>query len=165
MSIVAEVNRLKDAKTAIKTAIEGKGVTVPDVTMLEGMAALIESIQAGGGIDTGDFFLNPRFASIIPSEDMLVCNGFYNAGLADSAYNMNDIAYVVAKTEYRITLGDNYIRLAFWPLKAYKGVWRILYGTGTTVSSESWTNVSYASGKGYYLKAGIPYEMFVVSTN
>ena len=44
MSIVAEVNRLKDAKTAIKTAIEGKGVTVPDATMLEGMAALIESI-------------------------------------------------------------------------------------------------------------------------
>lgn len=49
MSIVAEVNRLKDAKTAIKTAIEGKGVTVPDATMLEGMAALIESIEAGGG--------------------------------------------------------------------------------------------------------------------
>ena len=49
MSIVSEVNRLKDAKTAIKTAIEGKGVTVPDATMLEGMAALIESIQAGSG--------------------------------------------------------------------------------------------------------------------
>lgn len=49
MSIVSEVNRLKDAKTAIKTAIEGKGVTVPDATMLEGMAALIESIEAGGG--------------------------------------------------------------------------------------------------------------------
>ena len=49
MSIVSEVNRLKDAKTAIKTAIEGKGVTVPDATMLDGMAALIESIEAGGG--------------------------------------------------------------------------------------------------------------------
>ena len=165
MSIVSEVKRLKDAKTAIQTAIEGKGVTVPDATMLEGMAALIDSIEAGGGIDTGDFFSNPRFASIIPSEDMSVCSGLYNAGLTDSAYTISDIAYVVAKTEYRITLGDNYIRLAFWPLKVYKGIWRILYGTGTTISSESWTNVPYTSGKGYYLKAGIPYEMFVVSTN
>lgn len=52
MSIVSEVNRLKDAKTAIQTAIEGKGVTVPDATMLEGMAALIESIEAGGGGST-----------------------------------------------------------------------------------------------------------------
>lgn len=49
MSIVSEVKRLKDAKTAIKTAIEGKGVTVPDATMLDGMAALIDSIEAGGG--------------------------------------------------------------------------------------------------------------------
>ncbi len=53
MSIVSEVNRLKDAKTAIKTAIEGKGVTVPDATMLEGMAALIDSIEAGGKFATG----------------------------------------------------------------------------------------------------------------
>ena len=45
MSIVSEVNRLKDAKTSIKTAIEGKGVTVPDATMLEGMAALIDAIE------------------------------------------------------------------------------------------------------------------------
>ena len=165
MSIVSEVNRLKDAKPAIKTAIEGKGVTVPDATMLEGMAALIESIEAGGGINTGDFFSNPRFASIIPNEDMLICAGFYNAGLTDSAYRMKDIAYVVAKTEYRETIDNNYIRLAFWPKQVYSSVWRILYGTGTTYSSESWTDVPYVSGKGYYLKAGIPYEMFVVSIN
>lgn len=57
MSIQTQINRLAEAKTAIKTAIEGKGVTVPDATMLEGMAALIESIEAGGGagIATGSF--------------------------------------------------------------------------------------------------------------
>ena len=36
------------AKAAIQTAIEGKGVTVPSGTLLDGMAALIESIEAGG---------------------------------------------------------------------------------------------------------------------
>ena len=45
----AEAVRLANTKTAIATAIEGKGVTVPEGTLLDGMAALIESIEAGGG--------------------------------------------------------------------------------------------------------------------
>lgn len=49
MSISTEITRLENAKAAIKTAIEGKGVTVPDGTLLDGMAALIESIEGGGG--------------------------------------------------------------------------------------------------------------------
>ena len=49
MSIQTELTRLQSAKAAIKTAIEGKGVTVPDSTLLNGMAALIERIEAGGG--------------------------------------------------------------------------------------------------------------------
>ena len=53
MSVQSEVSRLQNAKAAIKAAIEGKGVTVPDATMLDGMAALIESIEAGGG--SGNF--------------------------------------------------------------------------------------------------------------
>lgn len=56
MSIQTEITRLESAKAAIKTAIEGKGVTVPDGTLLDGMAALIESIEAGGsgGTDAED---------------------------------------------------------------------------------------------------------------
>ena len=49
MSIQTELTRITNAKAAIKTAIEGKGVTVPDGTLLGGMASLIESIEAGGG--------------------------------------------------------------------------------------------------------------------
>ena len=48
MSIQTDLTRIKNAKAAIKAAIEGKGVTVPDATLLDGMAALIESIEAGG---------------------------------------------------------------------------------------------------------------------
>ena len=48
MSIQTELTRITNAKAAIKTAIDGKGVTVPDGTLLDGMAALIESIKAGG---------------------------------------------------------------------------------------------------------------------
>ena len=49
MSIQTELTRIKNAKAAIKTAIEGKGVTVPDGTLIDGMAALIAAIEAGGG--------------------------------------------------------------------------------------------------------------------
>ena len=47
MSIQTELTRITNAKAAIKTAIEGKGVTVPAGTLLDGMASLIDSIPAG----------------------------------------------------------------------------------------------------------------------
>ena len=53
MSIQTELSRIISAKAAIKAAIEGKGVTVPEATLLDGMASLIESIEAGGGGVTG----------------------------------------------------------------------------------------------------------------
>ena len=61
MSIQSELTRLTNAKAAIKTAIEGKGITVPSDTLLDGMAALIDAIEAGGGrakIITGEFTLD-----------------------------------------------------------------------------------------------------------
>ena len=57
MSVQTEITRIESAKTAIVTAIEGKGVTVPTGTKLDGMAALVEAISAGGGMNfaTGTF--------------------------------------------------------------------------------------------------------------
>ena len=56
MGIQTDLSRIINAKAAIKAAIEGKGVTVPEATLLDGMAALIESIEAGGGnFATGTF--------------------------------------------------------------------------------------------------------------
>ena len=68
MSVQNEITRLENAKTAIKAAIEGKGVTVPDATLLDGMAALIESIEAGG-VDISPWADMVTF-SITPSEDL-----------------------------------------------------------------------------------------------
>ena len=63
MSVQSEITRLTNAKAAIKAAIEGKGVTVPDATLLDGMADLIESIEAGAynGIKL-------EISTLIPSE-------------------------------------------------------------------------------------------------
>ena len=59
MSIQTELTRLTNAKAAIQTAIEGKGVTVPSGTLLDGMASLIESIEAGGEMKVEVFSITP----------------------------------------------------------------------------------------------------------
>ena len=69
MSIQSELTRLTDAKAAIQTAIEGKGVTVPSGTLLDGMAALIESIEAGStsnNIVVGSFTLSESLTTSSP---------------------------------------------------------------------------------------------------
>lgn len=49
MSIATEITRLQTAKADLKTAIEGKGVTVPSATKIDGYADLVDAIQTGGG--------------------------------------------------------------------------------------------------------------------
>ena len=73
MSIQAELTRITNAKAAIKTAIEGKGVTVPDATLLDGMAALIESIPAGGGTTYGAY--TPAQDLSIYDDDIVIETG------------------------------------------------------------------------------------------
>lgn len=70
MSIQTDLTRIKNAKAAIKAAIEGKGVTVPDATLLDGMASLIESIEAGGGsgLEIANYYVFG--GSFTPAEDV-----------------------------------------------------------------------------------------------
>lgn len=48
MSVQSEIDRIAGAKSDISMAIMNKGVTVPSGTKLDGMAALIGSIESGG---------------------------------------------------------------------------------------------------------------------
>lgn len=74
MSIQTELTRLTNAKAAIQTAIEGKGVTVPSGTLLDGMAALIESIEAGGG---GGGNVTCKIGTVTPEADILLSDPPY----------------------------------------------------------------------------------------
>lgn len=58
MSIQTEIDRIETAKAAIGTAIAGKGVAVPSGTKLDGMAALINGIEQGGGGEVDAALLN-----------------------------------------------------------------------------------------------------------
>lgn len=48
MSVQSEISRLNAAKNSLKTAIESKGVAVPDSTKLDGYSALVDQISSGG---------------------------------------------------------------------------------------------------------------------
>ena len=62
MSIADQITRLSNAKAAIKTSIENKGITVSDTAKLDAYPALIDSIEAGGG--SGETHVNPDFYDI-----------------------------------------------------------------------------------------------------
>lgn len=70
MSIATEITRLQNAKSALATSIEGKGVTVPAATKLDGYAALVDSIQAGGG--GGDMSYDELASGAKPSGNIVL---------------------------------------------------------------------------------------------
>ena len=67
-SIVGNLNASSFA-APIVAAVEGKGVTVPDGTLLDGMAALIESIEAGGGSSWTDSYSVFSTGTFTPTEN------------------------------------------------------------------------------------------------
>ena len=58
MSIATELERLRSAKSALKTSITAKGVAVADSVTIDGYATLVDSIVVnggtGGGVDTSN---------------------------------------------------------------------------------------------------------------
>lgn len=60
MSIASEISRLQTAKADLKTAIEGKGVTVPSSIKLDGYADLVDSISGGGSDDDNWYLVLPN---------------------------------------------------------------------------------------------------------
>lgn len=106
MSIQTELTRLTNAKAAIKTAIEGKGVTVPSDTLLDGMAALIESIEAGGGnfsVETGSITFAESYKP--NSTPLVISHSLGKTPFAFIAYNGSKSYYPKYQIAYLYKLG------------------------------------------------------------
>ena len=71
MSIATAITRLQTAKEDIKASITGKGVTVPDGTKLDGMAALIEEIGIPILPDNPSYFVDETVDTIIKVRDAM----------------------------------------------------------------------------------------------
>ena len=66
MSIQSEITRLSNAKASLKTAIEGKGVTVSSDAKLDAYPSLVSSIEQGGGGGG----ISVKFLNLITGETM-----------------------------------------------------------------------------------------------
>ena len=107
MSIASELQDKINAKAAIKTAIEAKGVTVGDIKLNQ-YAAKIDAIQQGG---TGDWI---RPADWLPIDDLVVAGEQKTVGLYAVYPNVNDkgmtntVAFVVTGN-YTVNWGDGVV--------------------------------------------------------
>ena len=146
MSIQTELTRITNAKAAIKTAIEGKGVTVPEGTKLDNLAALIEGIEAG----VGDFspFSIITWGTYVPAEDE---NSFRVPNLT----NARNSFFVISRRGGNI--GSNNIDSAF-SASMYNQMQKLRYSSGNYHNSYPTSNGPgvYSFGS-YYLKAGVTY--------
>ena len=135
----AEAVRLANAKTAIITAIEGKGVTVPDGTLLDGMASLIESIEAGGGdfsIQTGTVTFAESYKP--SSTPLVISHSLGKTPFAFIAYNGTAANYPQNQIAY------------LYKLEAYSGAStarRSPYSTIMYSTTKGSDNISSSSGR------------------
>ena len=154
MSIQTELTRITSAKAAIKTAIEGKGVTVPSDTLLDGMAALIESIEAGGGADISPWKDMVTF-SITPAEDLTGDIDF--ASFIPGRTSIPDIFILGQRAK---TPDSSYVQ-SMVRISTWNSWTRLYYETNSSTSRYpilTMSNGIFEVGIGKYkLAAGVPY--------
>ena len=180
MSIQTELTRITNAKAAIKTAVEGKGVTVPDGTLLDGMAALIESIEAGGGTiytesiipaeaQSADLYIThnlgvvPNFAAMYTlDDDTSVTDHAYLRVKAAFCTDVNDKNTICGGVVYRKSGAASYNMTSYnaniFPFTSTKG------GAGLLVHEASESRITFTKFAGtttVFLQAGKTYNILV----
>ena len=169
MSIQTELTRLTNAKAAIQTAIEGKGVTVPEATLLDGMASLIESIEAGGGVSgitygiyipsvTGTSHTIEHGLGVVPKL-FAICTGSLSMDsigyLLDCAYGFSDrnLLFRASRTAAANSI-TGYI-------SGIGNITQSLFGKNTAIAKATAESISV--GGNYNLTAGVEYYWFAVA--
>lgn len=119
--IAADLTRILGAKADLKTSIEGKGVTVPAATKIDGYASLVDQIQTGGGAPAPENDVNFydydgfRVASFTIAEAKALTQAQYNAilppaheGLTFQEWNWS-LADIQNHARKYIDIGANYV--------------------------------------------------------
>ena len=139
MSIQTELTRITNAKAAIKTAIEGKGVTVPDGTLLDGMASLIESIEAGGG---SNYIVETH---VITFTDEIICGKGASVELCDTAIQTPLCLGMITYADY--AKSNAYVPILYFGTNT-----QLIGVTGTSGYACGTTDSGYlSSSKGYVM--------------
>ena len=114
MSIQSEIERISQAKTDIHSAIESKGVTVPDDTLISEMAPYIQQIREAGTVVTSVNLIEPDGDGNVQLENLRIYCGeqeiTYNGG-AEQALTINTDA-IGAATAAQGALADTAVQPA-----------------------------------------------------
>lgn len=106
-SVSDQISRLQTAKNAIKTAIEGKGITVPNAALLSAYAELINGIEVGGGakITTGTHTVASDGANITIEHNLGEIPNFLCVTQAKKLSSEYSITCFVHRIELRFIYG------------------------------------------------------------
>ena len=117
MSLSSEITRLQNAKSALKTSIEAKGVTVSDSTLISGYAALVDEIQTGGGGGNEDLInlierdittLNiPSGTTKIGTYAFSWCSGLTSVTIPESVTSIDSSAFYFCYGLKSVTIGNS----------------------------------------------------------
>ena len=170
MSIQTEITRIESAKTAIATAIEGKGVTVPEGTLLDGMASLIESIEAGINATVGTITVSSDVNNYVLTHGLGEVPKFFVIGMMEDYKTLLGKTYILigafgfsdVSIQYRITAASE--------VNAPSGVFKEEAITSTrnnkqslAKANEETITVAYSSGT-HKLIAGATYYWVAVGS-
>lgn len=108
MSIATEITRLQNAKSALKSAIENKGVTVPSSTKLDGYATLVNSIPSGGGTEGNIMNPNSIYASFYQIETYAMDAPFWGSSGQQKTMANTWVSGDPFELQFLAKLGDSY---------------------------------------------------------
>lgn len=102
MSIQSEIERISQAKTDIHSAIESKGVTVPDDTLISEMAPYIQQIREAGTVVTSVNSIGPDGSGNVELTAASV-------GAAPTMHSVTNTSYGVGSQNYygHVRLSDS----------------------------------------------------------
>lgn len=145
MSIASEITRLQGAKADIKTAIQGKGVTVPANAKLDTYDTYINQIVTGGGTDVSD--TTAVAGDVLNTKYFYLANGTRTQGSMANNGSLGTTTLTASTTSKSIPVGytsGGTVNIDTTNLSAGN----IAHGVSLMGLTGSYTNFKYAiSGK------------------
>ena len=146
MSLSSEITRLQNAKSALKTSIEAKGVTVSDSTLISGYAALVDQIPTGGGGGNEDLIdlierdittLNiPDGTTQIGQYAFYYCSKLTSVEIPNSVTSIGNSAFSSCNKLTSITIPDSVTSIGNSAFNYCSGLTSVTIGNGVTSISE-----------------------------
>ena len=147
MSIASEITRLQNAKSALKTSIENKGVTVSDSTLLSGYSALVDQIQTGGGQAEEDLknlierdittFNIPNGVTSIGGSAFEGCTGLTNITIPNSVTSIEGYAFHNCYGLTNIIIPNSVTSIGTAAFYVCDGLTSVTIGNGVTSIGDS----------------------------